>query len=244
MLESEPVWAIKRLLIDYLQSPSLRHLRAPHAVNKLAAEIVRELDRSKGIWQKWDGPRVAILQRALPCWIPTDDLLAYLNNLPGPKLTRTDLLQRIRAIEEEGLYQSPQEELKLGCTAIYVEERAAGTEMTAIIGRLADHAEEASQALYEANKSAYRKHREEEKVSQERRLLSGADCPWTQMRGSKCWYCRRNGRTFRISPAKEGRWNLTRVKAVDDMEHGEHVGVYAKRGDATSVLAKLAYEIG
>lgn len=45
MKEDERVWAVRQLLSDYVKSPSLKHIRDPYAVGRLAPEIVRRLDR-------------------------------------------------------------------------------------------------------------------------------------------------------------------------------------------------------
>ena len=47
MTDDERVWTVKRLLFDYVRSPSLRHIRDPHSVSKLAQEIVRQIDRGQ-----------------------------------------------------------------------------------------------------------------------------------------------------------------------------------------------------
>ena len=104
MREDERVWAVKDLLFDYVKSPSLRHIRDPHSVTRLAQEIVRRIDRSNSIWQKWDGQRELLLKSALCCWIPVADMRDFLNAMPGPPLTTTDVAQRLKAIEEEEHY--------------------------------------------------------------------------------------------------------------------------------------------
>jgi hypothetical protein len=88
-------------LTDYVESPSLRHIRDPKNLQKLAQEIVKAVDRAGSIWGKWDGPREELAKAAAPCWIPTEDLQAFLNRLPGAALTRTDVVQRLRAFYEE-----------------------------------------------------------------------------------------------------------------------------------------------
>jgi hypothetical protein len=95
MREDERMWAVKELLFDYVKSPSLRHIRDAHSVIKLAQEIVRRVDRGNSIWQKWDGQREVLLKSALPCWIPIEDLRDFLNRMPGPALTTTDVAQRL-----------------------------------------------------------------------------------------------------------------------------------------------------
>jgi hypothetical protein len=53
--------------------------------------------------------------------------------------------------------------------------------------------------------------RDEQRMAREQRLLSGADCVWTQLQKSQHWYCRANGRTYRLSPTKDKMWQLYRV---------------------------------
>lgn len=107
MREDERVWAVKELLFDYVKSPSLRHIRDPHSLLRLAQEIVERIDRGNSIWRKWDGQREVLLNSALPCWIRVEDLRDFLNGMPGPTLTTTDVAQRLRAFEEEEYYAYP-----------------------------------------------------------------------------------------------------------------------------------------
>jgi hypothetical protein len=55
------------------------------------------------------------------CRIPAEDLLIFLNRLPGPALKHTDVVQRLRA-EPWAVY--PNEELKAGCLVLYENEKA------------------------------------------------------------------------------------------------------------------------
>lgn len=73
----------------------------------------------------------------------------------------------------------------------------------------------------------------------EKRFLSGADCGWIKIGESDAYFCRRNGRTFRIVQGKDKRWTLWRINAVDDK--GEMLGVYQGRGDANMALKTIAY---
>ena len=66
----------------------------------IAREIVSAIDRSSSVWSKWDAQREEAAKAAASCWIPVEDLRAFLNNLPGPLLTKTDVEQRLRAIWE------------------------------------------------------------------------------------------------------------------------------------------------
>ncbi len=70
----------------------------------------------------------------------------------------------------------------------------------------------------------------------ERRYLSGADCTWTPLEGSKAVLMRRNGRAFRPSPTNEKRWEPHRIEEPTDP--GDLLGTYSTRG----AVNKLAYE--
>ncbi|MDE5465968.1 hypothetical protein [Bradyrhizobium sp. CSS354] len=238
-MDSDRQYAVARLLFDYVKSPSLRHLRDPHSVHKLARDIVTTVDRAGSVWSKWDAQREEVAKAAAPCWIPTEDLLASLNNLPGPQLTKTDVEQRLRAIWEEPYTSYPNEDLKEGCRALYLAEKALGTEMRAIIGMLQEHLEREDERLRREQEDRYRKLKEEERLRLEERFLSGSDCGWTPVGGSGALYCRRNGRTFRIVQDKDKRWTLYRIKAIDDK--GDLLGVYQGRGDASTALKTIAY---
>jgi len=86
MTEDERIWEVKQLLFDFVKSPSLRHIRDPLSLHKLAQDIVKRIDRGNSIWRKWDGPREVLLKSALGCWIPIADLRDVLNRMPGPPL--------------------------------------------------------------------------------------------------------------------------------------------------------------
>jgi hypothetical protein len=241
MIDEERAWAIKHILFDYVKSPSLKHIRDPHSITKLAREIVRRLDRGNIIWTKWTEHREMLLKSAVGCWVPIADLRTFLNAMRGPPLTMTDVDQRLKDFELESRIWA-NEELKDDCLAIYAEEREAGTDMPAILGRLREHVEHEETRLRDEQRAQWQKVSEEAQVAREQRLLSGADCKWTQIRGSKHWYCRTNGRTYRLSPTDDKKWNLYRVDAVKDDENGDLVGRYRGRGDATKVIAEMAYK--
>ena len=101
MPEDQRQWALRDLLVEYFKSPSLKHIRDPHSIDKLIRDIVRAIDRGNSIWGKWEGQREIIARSAVGCWVPIDDLKAFLNQMPGPKLTDTDVDQRLKALEED-----------------------------------------------------------------------------------------------------------------------------------------------
>lgn len=242
MTNDDRIWAVKGILDDFMKSPSLRHLRDPHSLMNVAKVIVKRLDRQSGLWQKWEGEREALLKSALGCWIPTEDLREYLNRLPGPPLTTTDVAQRLRAFEEEPYAPYPNDDLKDGCVALFAREKAEGTELPAVIGVLTEHVEREEERLRLEREQRYRRMREEERLVAEQCLLSGADCKWTQLGKAPNWYCRTNGRTFRLMPTTDKRWDLHHVNAPSVEEKGQLVGRYRGRGDATKVVAQVAYQ--
>jgi len=241
MIDDERTWAVKHILFDCVKSPSLKHMRDPHSITKLAQEIVRRIDRGNIIWTKWTEHREMLLKSAVGSWAPIADLRTFLNAMPGPALTMTDVDQRLKDFELKS-HTWANEELKESCLAIYAQEREDGTDMPAILGRLREHVEQEESRLQVERQARWRKANEEAQVERQHRLLSGADCKWTQIRGSKHWYCRANGRTYRLSPTEDSKWNLYRVDAVKDDEKGDLIGRYRGRGDATKVIGEMAYK--
>lgn len=232
--------AIASKLFDYLKSPSLRHIRDPHSIQKLAKEILQAVDRASSVWGKWEGAREEVAKAAGPCWVPTEDLREFLNLLPGPPLTSTDVVQRLRAFYEERYGSYPNDELKAGCLAIYEAEKAQGTELPAIIGALQEHIDLEEERLRNEQEATYRRNQEAERIRLQQRFFAGADCGWTQIEKSEAFYCRRNGRAFRIERRKDRRWNLYRIGSVDDV--GALLGTYQGRREAGKALEKIAYE--
>ena len=53
MTEDQRLWAVKELLFSYVRSPSLRHIRDPYAVSKLAGEIVSSQQREVETIEQW-----------------------------------------------------------------------------------------------------------------------------------------------------------------------------------------------
>jgi hypothetical protein len=162
--------------------------------------------------------------------------------MTGPRLTTTDVSQRQKAFEDEQFYNYPNEELQPGCLALYDKEKAEGTELPAIIGLLQEHVEREEDRLRDEQRQRYQEIREQDRIKRERRLLSGADCGWTQLQKSQHWYCRANGRAYRCSPTKDKRWNLCRVQSISNDEPGGLVGTYRGCGDATKVVMEIAYK--
>ncbi len=95
MSEDTRIPIVRDLIADHVRSPSMKHIRDPYALNKLASQIVRRLDGSNPVWRKWNGPREAVLRSAAACWIPVEDMRDHLNSMTGPILTTTDIAQRL-----------------------------------------------------------------------------------------------------------------------------------------------------
>lgn len=238
-MQSDRHYAVLSKLADYVRSPSLRHIRDPRNLQKLTEELVRAIDSSNAVWTKWNSKREDLAKAAAPCWVPIDDLKDFLNDLQGPPLTRTDVTERLRAICEEPWTEYPKDELEAGCLALYESEKSQGTEMPAIIGALRAHIENEEERLRKEREQAHQRFKEEDRLKRERRFLSGADCGWTQLDKAEVFYCRRNGRAFRVARTKDQHWNLYRIK--DQLDEGELLGTYQGRGDASNAIKQLAY---
>ena len=172
MSEDDRAYEVLRLILEHLRSPSLRHIRDAYAVNKLAHDIFKTMDRGIPLWQKWEGPRDVLAKAAATSWIPAADLTEFLNGMAGPKLTTTDVGQRLRAIHEEP----------------YATEKAESTDMPAIVGLLQEHVEREEERLRLAHDQRCRQRAEEDRIALEQRFLSAADCKWTQVKKSKDLY--------------------------------------------------------
>ena len=241
MFDYERQSTVRRLLFRYLESPSLKHLKDPKQIDRLAEEIVSAVDWTPSVWGKWDAAREELLKAASKTWLPIEDLVAFLNGLPGPKLTQTDVKQRLRAFQEEPYaHLYPSERVKDACLALYASEREAGTEFAAIVGALQEFAEEEEERLDREQQHRWRQQQEADRLALQRRFRSGADCKWTALEGSRGVFMRKNGRTFRLSPTKDKRWELHQVEEPEDK--GDLVGTYANRGAANKVIDKIAYD--
>ncbi len=191
--------------------------------------------------EKVGRPREPFLKSAALCWIPIEDLLAFLNELPGPPLTKTDVAQRLRAFHEEPYDPYPNEDLQAGCLALYELEKAEGTELPAIVGALQEFLEPEEQRLHEEHQVAWRERVEQERIALVRRFFSGADCKWTAIQKSKDIFRRINGRAYKLAPTNDRKWDLFRIEAFNDPKP-PLIGRYGNRRDVTKALSKLAYE--
>jgi hypothetical protein len=91
------MWTILDLLRERSGRASLRHIRDPEQIRKLAAKILRKLDGSRDPWRKWPPAQDKLVRAAVGSWIPIEDLHAALADLPGPPLTRLDVAARFAA---------------------------------------------------------------------------------------------------------------------------------------------------
>lgn len=231
----------RHLVSDYLRSPSLRHLRDPHSIQTVSRSILKEIVRHNPIWGKWTKERETVGRTAAYCWIPVADLRDYLNDLPGPALTQTDVIERLRAFNEEDYEPTPDDDQKTACLEIYQRERQEGTEMPAIVGAIQRFVEEDKEQQRLAHQERYRLAQEEQRKAAEDRLLYGADCKWTPYGSSTKLYCRANGRTYRLEKQPDRKWELCRLSSIDELK-GEYIGSYSGRGDATKVVSDMAYK--
>ena len=242
MISEERRSARKSVLHDYMQSPSLQHLRDYQSINKLATQILSTLVPERVVWTKWSQDREAIVRAAAPCWIPLGELQAHLNSMPGTELTRTDVAQRIRAFEEdESRYDFADPEHQAGCLQIYDAEMAQGTELIAIIGQIREFVAAEDERTRLEREAHWKALQQQERQALQARLVSGADCKWSALNGSKALYCRINGRLFKLSNVADKRFVLERVSSFDDPK-GVVIGTYHNRTDVTQVLRSVPFQ--
>lgn len=239
MSREKQISTVIRLVREHTNSPSMRHIRDYKIIETLAVRIVDEMHHPSVVWTKWWPHREELIRAAAPTWIPDADLRDALNDMPGPKLTPSDVAQRLKVVQEE-LSSWPDEHFREACIELYQVERKAGTEMIAIAGAIRDYIEQADAERRKAVEKRWRAQREADKLALEARFLSGADCGWTPVTGSSSVWCRRNGRTYRLERRKDGRQDMFRCDGVDD--RGLLVGTYATRADASKAVKVLAYQ--
>lgn len=172
--------------------------------------------------------------------MPSNDLREFLNSLPGPALTATDVAQRLRAVWEEPWSTYPNDDIQAGCLALYEAEKDAGTEMRAIIGALQEFVETEEDRLRRERDEHWKRIREQDRLKLQERFQSGADCGWTPIDGSKDLFCRRNSRAFRVSQDKDRRWKLYQLDGQDDAG-GDLLGTYMGRREASAAVQQIAY---
>lgn len=241
MFEDDRKESMRRLIREHVSSPSLRHIRDGRSIDRLVSDILKVFERHNPMWLKWSEARETLARPAAYCWVPVEALRDHLNRMDGPELSINDVAQRTRLLNEEPYEPSPDEELQEACLAIYQRERSLGTEMPAIIGVLQQYIEDETERRRLAHKALFHARAEEERLAAEDRLRSGADCKWTAIGKSKVVHCRINGRTYRLVPRDDKRFNLIRVATIDDSD-GDLLGRYLSRGDATKALQEIAYK--
>lgn len=231
--------AILGILGEHVSSPSLRHIQDARQLQRTAGRILRRLDGGADPWRKWLPARDKLIHAAAECWIPLADLHAALCELPGPPLTQSDVSARLISLWED-CHSEPEKKSREGCEALYEREKAAGTELVAIVVLMGRYAAEEDERLRLAAGEERRLRKEERAAELRELLLSGADCPWTSFDGTGDAYCRANGRLFRLRRAGDRRLEMHRVGAVEDSA-GRQVGRYQARADATKAVEQAAY---
>src|SRR5208282_68829 len=195
-MTDDRLYSIRRVLWDH-SHPTLRNMNADR-IAKLSVEILRIADGDNSPWTEWGKEREQVARRAAEVWVPDEDLRGVLNRLGGPELTKTDVAQRLYALRWDEGCTRPDEAIKDECLAAYAQEKAAGTEFIAILGWLEDWMIGAKERLTRREQRENQERIAREKEAAEKRLRSGADCPWTQTAGIADLHCRRNGRLYRL----------------------------------------------
>lgn len=241
MQDEDRVRVVRDMLADHVRSPSLRHIRDPFALSKLARSIVEKLDRGDQIWRKWNPARESLVRATTRLWLPLDDLVAFLNQMPGSALTPTDVAQRLQAFQEEHPWDLPDEDVKDACLALYARERSLGTELPAIVGALQEFVSDEVRRLQDQRQAAYRDKARQKADALKQRFLAGFDCKWTPVDDLTGLYCRVNGRAYRLDRGADRVWQLSRAEPREDAKR-IILGRYRNKADATRVVATAAYQ--
>ncbi|MCW3476269.1 hypothetical protein [Limobrevibacterium gyesilva] len=240
MSDDQRLHAVFTLLREHVASPSLRHIRDPGQLSKVATKILKTLDGARDPWRKWPSARDTLIRKASGCWIPIEDIHAALAELPGPPLTKSDVTGRLLALWEEGL-DRPEETYRTGCEALYVKEKTAGTELAAIVELMNDRVGEEIGRRFKQDWEERARRRAEIKEAAELAFLSGSDSKWIRIETSSDLYCRVNGRTYRLTRAPDKKLELRRVQSLEDAA-GRLIGRYQGRPDATKAVEQVAYQ--
>ena len=228
-----------RVLSEHVSSPSLQHIRDHKQLHRTAERILRRLDGKSDPWRKWPTAREKLLVAAAECWIPLTDLHAALCELPGPPLTDSDVSARLIALWDD-YHSKPDEASRAGCEAFYDREKAAGTEMAAIVVLMAQYVADEAERVRVLESEQRRARKEANAAELRETLLSGADCSWTTLDERTVAYCRVNGRLYRLTRAEDKKLEMERLTTVEDGS-GRHIGRYQSRGDATKALERAAF---
>lgn len=244
MTNDERAYEIRNLLWEHAH-PALRGMDRER-IAQLAEQIMR-IATDRRLWTKWSGDRETLAERAAEIWIPMEDLREALNALPGPQLTEVDVEQRIREFREKPYSGSyPRSEVEAEAFAVFSAEKARGTEFIAILGYMEDWYWGAQERLRQKAEKERRERIAEDKRRAEARLRNGADCPWTAAEGIPDLHCCKNGRLYRLHPLKpagkyEPAFEVLRIDYLD-AKRGRSVGRYRTRSEASTAVAKVAYQ--
>lgn len=184
------------------------------------------LKLSSSLWRKWGPERNELLNLAKLSWIPVDDLRDALNALQGEPLTAVDVEQRLKLTWEEDT-ERPREDFRDGCLAIYLAEKAQGTELLAILGAIDDYVCEAYRRESALSHERAMRELEEKRTEEEQTLISGVDCNWVRLRTSEDWFRREQGRLFRLAKVRCSDWELSELEHLD--APGKVVGRFRSR---------------
>ncbi len=164
----------------------------------------------------------------------------FLNKLPGLELTTTDVSHRLRTIHDEDPFlRIPTAEMKKGSLSIYTKEKSQGTELPAIIGTIQEYIDQLTERKRIQAASDRQARLERERIELEEKFLSGADCKWISIDGSKELYCRINGQAYSLYKAGDKSWNLNRINSIEDLCR-IFIGSHKNRDEATKALTQLS----
>lgn len=203
--------------------------RREFSVERMAEAIVAALDQ-RALVTKWEGVRQDIIEQAERLWIPNDDLLAYLNTLPGALLTIADLKAKLN---ERWPYNQGDPDLQADCVRVFKREQRAGTAFGAILDAISS----------EVTLPAYMRYMEENYIAKQKQrkelALSGKDFGPIIMKcgfDSNDNYMRHAGQLFRIHRNAPNQWAAFHVDNLNDSGTPTEPHIFQSVGHARDVI--------
>jgi hypothetical protein len=218
-MNSDHLHIIEQIIYNYKQSTRWHDFKASELARKIMAAL------NKG--QKWDSERRIAASTGRECWIPTEDLVAYLNSLPGPPITEGDLMALPLPRWDEPIPEARDE-----CLRVYYREKQAGTAWGAMMEIIQN---EAVLPAFDKQHSEQRRLRREGAL---RRIRSGEEVyGFIEVPDQRDWYSRHDGQLFRLQKLSRDQYALFSVSDLGEEGLPTQPHIFKARSQARDAVA-------
>lgn len=216
MSDDRRIEIVAKILADkYYQA----HFNAPHSMARI---ILAALDE-RALVAKWEGARQKFLEEhdVSECWIPQQDVVDYLNKLPGKPVTVADL--RAFLVEVYEYHNKPDHDDQVDCLRVYSREKEAGTDLSGIVKAIQD------EVLTPAYEKEAEEHEREKQARDEALVESGSEFGFINRfttgletpvgkygYRAKDWYGRFGGQLYRLVHVGNKQYRLLSIKKLGD----------------------------